>query len=87
MSTNHTSGLVSAGLLRCMLWGDRRVLTVSRINAGALGLRDVALSLLTVVGAEVAVQVLELEISSDERERLEHSAATLRRAAVQLSSA
>jgi L-lactate dehydrogenase len=86
-STNHAIGLVTAELLRCMLRGERRVLTVSRVQEGALGLRDVALSLPTVVGADGAVQVLEPEMSSDERERLEHSAAALRRAAEQLRSA
>jgi L-lactate dehydrogenase len=53
-ATNHTIGLATADLLRCMLRGERRVLTVSRLQEGALGLRDVALSLPTIVGREGA---------------------------------
>src|SRR5262249_38708132 len=44
-ATNHAIGLVSAELLRCLLRGERRVLTVTRVQQGAAGLRDVALSL------------------------------------------
>jgi malate/lactate dehydrogenase len=78
-------GLVTADLLRCILRNERRVLTVSRVQTGAFGLSDVALSLPTVVGAQGAVEVLEPEISVDERQRLEHSADVLRRAAVGLA--
>ena len=59
------------------------MLTVSRTQEGALGLRDVALSLPTVVGGGGAAEVLEPEISSDELERLHHSADVLRHAAVE----
>jgi L-lactate dehydrogenase len=51
------------------------------VQEGALGLRDVALSLPTVVGAQGAAHVLEPEMTTDERERLELSADVLRRAA------
>ncbi len=44
-ATNHAIGLVTAHLLRCMLRGERRVLTVSRVQQGAFGLQGVALSL------------------------------------------
>jgi L-lactate dehydrogenase len=82
-TTNHAIGLVTADLLQCILRDERRVLTVSRVQAGALGLKDVALSLPTVVGRQGAGEVLEPEISSDERERLYHSADVLRQAATQ----
>ena len=80
-ATNHAIGLATADLLRCLLRDERRVLTVSRVQDGALGLLNVALSLPTVVGAQGAAQVLEPEMSADERERLQHSAEVLRRAA------
>jgi L-lactate dehydrogenase len=80
-ATNHAIGLVTADLLRCILRDERRVLTVSRVQEGALGLRDVALSLPTVVGTEGAAEVLEPEISGDERQRLQHSVELLRQAA------
>lgn len=82
-ATNHAIGLITADLLRCLLRDERRVLTVSRVQDGALGLPNVALSLPTVVGAQGAVDVLEPEMSADERERLHHSADVLRRAAVE----
>jgi L-lactate dehydrogenase len=82
-ATNHAIGLVAADLLRCLLRDERRVLTVSRVQDGALGLRNVALSLPAVVGAQGAADVLEPEMSADERERLQQSADVLHRAAAE----
>jgi L-lactate dehydrogenase len=81
-ATNHGIGLVTADLLRCILRNERRVLTVSRIQEGAFGLTQVALSLPAVVGTQGAAEVLEPEISADEQQRLHHSADMLRKAAV-----
>jgi L-lactate dehydrogenase len=81
-ATNHAIGLVTADLLKCILRDERRVLTVSRVQEGALGFTNVALSLPTVVGGDGAAEVLEPEISDDERQRLHHSAEVLRNAAV-----
>jgi L-lactate dehydrogenase len=80
-ATNHAIGLVTADLLRCILRDERRVLTVSRVQTGACGVRDVALSLPAVVGTQGASDVLEPEMSADERQRLEQSADVLRSAA------
>lgn len=80
-ATNHAIGLVTADLLRCLLRDERRVLTVSRVQEGALGLRNVALSLPAVVGAQGAADVLEPEMSADERQALMQSADVLRTAA------
>jgi len=82
-ATNHAIGLVTADLLQCVLRDERRVLTVSRVQAGALGFRNVALSLPAVVGAQGAADVLEPEMSTDEREQLQHSADVLHRAAAE----
>ena len=79
-ATNHAIGLVTAALLRWALRGERRVLTVSRVQDGALGLRDVALSLPTVVSRDGAVEVLEPAMNADEREGVLHSAELLRAA-------
>lgn len=76
-ATNHAIGLVTAALLRWSLRGERRVLTVSRVQEGALGLRDVALSLPSVVGTAGAVEVLEPELEAGEREALLRSAGVL----------
>lgn len=85
-ATNHAIGLVTAGLLKCILRGEDRVLTLSRMQDGALGLRGVALSLPCVVGAGGATAVLEPDMSAQEREALEHSADVLRKAALELQS-
>jgi L-lactate dehydrogenase len=79
-ATNHAIGLVTAALLKTALRDERRVLTVSRVQQGALGLDDVALSLPTVVGIEGATQVLEPEMSAAELAALRRSAEVLRAA-------
>ncbi len=79
-ATNHAIGLVTAALLRATLRGERRVQTVSRVQDGTLGIRDVALSLPTVVDAGGAVDVVTPELSDDERAGLEQSADVLRKA-------
>jgi L-lactate dehydrogenase len=79
-ATNHAIGLVAAELLRCMLRDERRVLTVSRVQDGAAGVRGVALSLPSVVGREGVIQTLEPEMADDERGRLRQSAEVLRKA-------
>jgi L-lactate dehydrogenase len=86
-ATNHAIGLVTANLLRSMLRGERRVLTVSRVQDGALGLHDVALSLPTVVGHEGATQVIAPAADDAEREALARSAQVLRQAMASLQPA
>jgi len=76
-ATNHAIGLVTATLLRTILRGERRVLTVSRWQEGASGLRDVTLSMPTIVGSGGAEIVLEPEMLPAEREQLERSAQVL----------
>ena len=77
-ATNHAIGLVTATLLRTILRGEQRVLTVSRWQDGASGVRDVALSMPTIVGSGGAETVLQPEMLTEERERLERSAQVLR---------
>lgn len=79
-ATNHAIGLVTAQLLKWMLRGERRVLTVSRVQDGACGIRDVAISLPTVVGAKGAEIVVAPEFSPGEREAFDRSAEVLRQA-------
>lgn len=84
-ATNHAIGLVTAALLRWALRGERRVLTVSRLQEGALGLRDVVLSLPAVVSRDGAVEVLEPEMDGAELTALRHSADVLRAATASIS--
>ena len=83
-ATNHAIGLVTAALLKYMLRGDRRVLTVSRMQDGACGVSGVALSLPAVVDAGGATSVIEPEMSGEERARLHASAEVLRNATASL---
>jgi L-lactate dehydrogenase len=83
-ATNHAIGLTTAALLRSALRGERRVLTVSRVQTGALGLRDVALSLPTVVDVGGAVDVIPPTMDDVEGRALEHSAEVLRTAIASL---
>jgi L-lactate dehydrogenase len=75
---------VTADLLRSVLRDERRVLTVSRVQDGAAGLREVALSIPAIVGARGAADVIEPEMSDEERQRLEDSASVLRAAVASL---
>ncbi|MBC7172167.1 MAG: L-lactate dehydrogenase [Polyangiaceae bacterium] len=77
-ATNHAIGLVTAALLRWCLRGERRVLTVARVQEGAFGLREVALSLPCVVSGDGAVEVLEPEMEDSERDAFLRSAEILR---------
>lgn len=79
-ATNHAIGLATAALLRWTLRGGRRILTVSRVQEGAFGIRDVAISLPAVVAADGAVEVIEPEMDLQEREALERSVEVLRHA-------
>jgi L-lactate dehydrogenase len=79
-ATNHAIGLATAALLRWTLRGGRRILTVSRVQEGAAGVRDVAISLPAVVAADGAVEIIEPEMDSQEREALERSVEVLRHA-------
>jgi L-lactate dehydrogenase len=83
-ATTQAIGLVTATLLKWMLRGARRVLTVSRVQEGALGLRGVALSLPTVLSPAGAEHVLEPEMTGEERSAVLHSADVLREAAASL---
>lgn len=85
-ATNHAIGLTTAALLRSALRGERRVLTVSRVQTGALGLHDVALSLPTVVDVGGAVEVIPPKMDDGERAGLERSAEVLRGAMAGLNA-
>ena len=79
-ATNHAIGLVTAALLRWAFRDHRRVITISRVQEGAAGIRDVALSLPTIVSRDGAEKVIEPEMDSGEREALARSADVLREA-------
>jgi L-lactate dehydrogenase len=79
-ATNHAIGLTTAYLLKWALADEQRVLTVSRLQEGAAGVRDVCLSLPAIVGRAGVVRVLEPDLDDLERASLAHSAQVLREA-------
>lgn len=79
-TTNHAIGLATADVLRAILRDERRVLTVSRLQVGAVGLSGVTLSLPAIVDRHGAAEVLEPELDVDERAALDRSAEVLRAA-------
>ncbi len=86
-ATNHAIGLVTATLLKWMLRGERRVLTISSVQQAVPGLPEVegvALSLPTVVGASGIDHVIVPEMAEEEREALARSAEILRAARADL---
>jgi len=85
-ATNHAIGLATAALLRWMLRGERRVLTVSRVQEASLGLGDVALSLPTVVGREGATEVVPPQTDAAEAAALAASARVIGGALKDLAS-
>jgi L-lactate dehydrogenase len=85
--TNHAIGLVTAALLRWILRGERRVLTVSRVQeplAGVPEIEGVALSLPAIVGRDGATRIIDPEMDDRERDALRRSARVLRDAHQQL---
>ncbi|MDE0471072.1 MAG: L-lactate dehydrogenase, partial [Ekhidna sp.] len=79
-ATNHAIGLVTATLLKWLLRGDRRITTVSSVLNGAYGLRDVALSVPTLIGAKGIEEIIPIRISEEEQALLNHSAQILKNA-------
>lgn len=79
-ATNHAIGLVTATLVKWLLRGERRVCSVSMVQSGAYGLTNVALSLPAVIGVNGVEEVLELKLSEEEQQALQHSGEVLRKA-------
>jgi len=85
-ATNHAIGLVTANLLDGMLRDHRRILTVSVVQTGAVGVSDVALSLPTVVSSSGAESIVEPDLDETEAAGLEESATRLRDAIASIGS-
>jgi L-lactate dehydrogenase len=79
-ATNHAIGLVTATLIKWFIRGERRIVNISTLMNGQHGLQDVALSLPTIISAEGAVEVLELELNPEEADGLQQSADVLKAA-------
>ncbi len=79
-ATNHAIGLVSATLLKWLLRGDRRIVSVCTAVNGPYGFSDVALSLPSVISSNGVQQVLVPELDETEITALQKSAEVIRKA-------
>src|SRR5581483_842245 len=73
---------VAVGLMQIVesvVRDQKTVLTTSTLVDGAYGMRDVYLSLPTIVGSQGVVQVLTPELADDESAKLRHSAEVLQK--------
>lgn len=77
-ATYYAIGLGLLTVVEAILRDQRTVLTVSTPVQGNYGVRDIALSLPTVVGRNGALSVLDLELSTEEQAAFNASAQTLR---------
>jgi L-lactate dehydrogenase len=71
-------GLSIREVVHSLILDSRRVLPVSTLQQGLYGIRDVCLSVPTVVGCGGARQQIELELSAKERLGIQNSAKVLR---------
>ncbi len=78
-ATNLAIGLSTARIVEAVLRDQRRVLPVCSLQTGTHGVRDVCLSLPTIVDAGGADRVLDVPMSDDEAAGLAESAATLQK--------
>lgn len=77
-ATNYAVGLAVARILEAITRDERTMLTVSSVLNGQYGLKDVALSLPSIVGGEGVEDVLTHDLSSPEEEKLVTSGRELR---------
>ena len=79
-ATNHAIGLVTAALLQRLLRGENRILNLSTVISGAYGLQDLAISLPSLVTRNGIKEILEVEMSPEERDRFFQSAEVITKA-------
>ncbi len=79
-ATNHAIGLVTATLLKWLLRGEQRLVTVSSILHGPFGFSDVALSLPTLFNEKGIKEVMALELDPTELAALIQSGETIKNA-------
>lgn len=79
-ATNHAIGLVTATILKFIMRGERRILTLSSCIHGSYGINDVALSLPSVISSTGIEEVIEIPLTKEERNKLLHSASVLKEA-------
>ncbi|HEX6290775.1 MAG TPA: L-lactate dehydrogenase [Herpetosiphonaceae bacterium] len=76
-ATYYAIGLGLLTIVEAILRDQHTVLTVSSMMQGQYGVRDICISLPTIIGADGIEEVLNLSISAEEEESFRRSAATL----------
>ena len=71
-------GVSIADVIHSMALDQRRILPVSSLQSGAYGLRDVAISVPTVVGRKGVLGTVEIELWPKEKIALQNSAGVLK---------
>jgi L-lactate dehydrogenase len=79
-ATNHAIGLVTATLIKWLLRGERRIVTLSSVLENVYGINDVSLSVPVMVDRHGIAQVLSPSITDDELEKLQNSASIIKQA-------
>jgi L-lactate dehydrogenase len=85
-ATYYGIGAGLARICRAILSDQKAVMTVSQVTAEVQGVRDVALSLPRVLGAEGIEGTLSPDLSGDEADAMRHSAEVLRQSIDGLSA-
>ncbi len=76
--TSYAIALSATTLMECILQDGRRILPVSTLVNGYLGVSDVFLSLPAVVGREGVLKSIEIPLTPDEQEAFKKSAALMK---------
>ncbi len=79
-ATNHAIGLVTATLLKWIMRNERRIVTVSTVIDGNFGLKNVAISLPSVVSSQGVEEIIDVEMDDNEKEKFLQSAQVLKEA-------
>ena len=77
-STSYAIGLAATEIVKAILHGQGRVLTVSSLVDDFYGIRDVCLSLPSVVNERGIIKTVNLKLNDTEQQQLIHSAKILR---------
>jgi L-lactate dehydrogenase len=77
-STSYAIGLAATEIVKAILHGQERVLTVSSLVNDFYGIRDVCLSLPSVVNERGIIKTMNLKLNDTEQQQLIHSAKILR---------
>ena len=77
-STSYAIGLAATEIVKAILHGQERVLTVSSLVNDFYGIRDVCLSLPSVVNEKGVIKTVNLTLNDMEQQQLIHSAKILR---------